>query len=80
MGQACRVLGWAIAQTVTLLAPDVVVIGGGVSLLGKDLFFAPVRQSVRHFVFPPLAESTPRRTASWWSYTGRLPWLRRQTD
>lgn len=50
-------LGWAIAQMVTLLSPHVVVIGGGVSLMGNDLFFEPLRKQVRRFVFPPLADS-----------------------
>jgi glucokinase len=54
---ACRVLGWAIAQTITLLAPEVVVIGGGVSLLGEDWFFSPVREAASQYVFPPLADS-----------------------
>lgn len=54
----CHVtLGWAIAQLVTLLSPHVVVIGGGVSLMGEQLFFEPIRQQVRRFVFPPLADS-----------------------
>jgi glucokinase len=52
-----RVLGWAIAQVITLLAPEVVVVGGGVSLLGEELFFDPVRRAVREYVFPPLANS-----------------------
>jgi glucokinase len=51
-------LGWAIAQVITLLSPHVVVIGGGVSLMGEELFFEPLRQQVRRFVFPPLADST----------------------
>ena len=50
-------LGWAIAQMTTLLAPHVVVIGGGVSLIGEELFLEPLRQQVRRFVFPPLADS-----------------------
>lgn len=50
-------LGWAIAQMVTLLSPHVVVIGGGVSLMGEQLFFEPLRAQVRRFVFPPLADS-----------------------
>jgi glucokinase len=54
---ACRVLGWAIAQTITLLAPEVVVVGGGVSLIGEELFFAPLREEVARYVFPPLADS-----------------------
>ncbi len=54
---ACQVLGWAIAQVITLLAPEVVVVGGGVSLMGEQLFFAPVRKAVARYVFPPLADS-----------------------
>ncbi len=55
--QAHVALGWAIAQMVTLLSPHIVVIGGGVSLMGEELFFEPLRQQVRRFVFPPLADS-----------------------
>jgi glucokinase len=54
---ACQVLGWAIAQAVTLLAPEVVVIGGGVSLMGEEWFFQPVREAAAQYVFPPLRES-----------------------
>jgi glucokinase len=55
--QAIKALGWGIAQTITLLAPQVVVVGGGVSLSGEELFFTPLRQSVRQLVFPPLVGS-----------------------
>ena len=54
--QAIRVLGWAIAQMVTLLAPEMVVVGGGVSLVG-DRFFTPLRQWAAEYVFPPLADT-----------------------
>lgn len=54
---ACRTLGWAVAQMITLLAPETIVLGGGVSLLGESLFLAPVRQHTAHFVFPPLKGS-----------------------
>ena len=54
--QAHVALGWGIAQMVTLLSPHVVVIGGGVSLMGEQLFFEPLRRQVRRFVFPPLAD------------------------
>lgn len=57
IGHAAQVLGWAIAQVITLLAPEVVVVGGGVSLMGEDLFFEPVRRAAGQYVFPPLAES-----------------------
>ncbi|MCA9069707.1 MAG: ROK family protein [Planctomycetaceae bacterium] len=55
--QAVKTLGWGIAQVITLLAPEVVVVGGGVSLSGEDLFFAPLRNAVREHVFPPLVGS-----------------------
>ncbi len=54
---ACEVLGWAIAQVITLVAPEVVVIGGGVSLIGEQMFFQPLRQQICRFVFPPLIDS-----------------------
>lgn len=54
--RACRAFGWAVAQAVTLLAPNVVVVGGGVSLVGERLWFEPLRHYVRQYVFPPLAD------------------------
>jgi glucokinase len=51
---ACQALGWALGQVITLLAPSVVVIGGGVSLVGETLFLGPLRQEVERYVFPPL--------------------------
>jgi glucokinase len=50
-------LGWAIAQAITLVAPQVVVVGGGVPLAGETLFFEPLRREVARYVFPPLAQS-----------------------
>jgi glucokinase len=55
LDRACRAYGWAIAQMATLLAPGVVVVGGGVALTGEELWFKPLREHVRHYVFPPLA-------------------------
>lgn len=54
---ACQALGWAIAQVITLVSPEVVVVGGGVSLIGEEHFFKPLRAAVDRFVFPPLAET-----------------------
>ena len=51
---ACSGLGWAIAQAITILAPQAVVVGGGVSQIGESLFFAPLRNAVERYVFPPL--------------------------
>lgn len=53
--RACQALGWGIAQMITLLAPERVVIGGGVALLGEELLFRPLRAEVDRYVFPPLA-------------------------
>lgn len=53
---AIQTLGWAIAQVITLLAPETVVVGGGVSLIGEQMFFAPLREQVARYVFPPLAK------------------------
>ncbi len=57
LNHACQVLGWAIAQIITLLSPDVVVVGGGVSQIGESLLFAPLRTEVERYVFPPLLRS-----------------------
>jgi glucokinase len=57
LDHAAQVLGWAVGQTITLLAPECVVLGGGVLLTDDDLFFTPVARYVRKYVFPPLAEA-----------------------
>ncbi len=49
--RACQALGWGIAQAITLVAPEVVVIGGGVSLADESLFLAPLRQEVAAMFF-----------------------------
>ena len=56
LDHATQHLGWAIAQVATLLAPEVVVIGGGVSLIGEP-FFSRVREQVDQYVFSPLRDS-----------------------
>jgi len=55
--EATDVLGWAIAQVLAIVSPEIVVVGGGVSLVGEDVFFAPLREAVERYVFPPLAGS-----------------------
>jgi len=57
LSDAVETLGWAIAQMITLMAPEVVVIGGGVSLMPEKRFLAPLRENVATYVFPPLAGS-----------------------
>jgi glucokinase len=55
LGDATDTLGWALAQAITLINPARIVIGGGVSLIGQELFFEPVREACRAEVFPPFA-------------------------
>jgi len=57
LDHACRVYGWALAQMITLLAPNAVVLGGGVSLIEASLWLEPLRGYVRQYVFPPLADA-----------------------
>jgi glucokinase len=58
LDHACQALGWAVAQVITLVAPETIVVGGGVSLAGEGFFFAPLRAAVSRYVFPPLADSS----------------------
>jgi glucokinase len=57
MDRACQALGWAIAQVITLVAVEAVIVGGGVSLAGEAVFFEPLRRYVNKYVFPPLRNS-----------------------
>jgi len=52
---ATEILGWAVAQAITLINPGRIVIGGGVSLMGQEQFFEPVREACRAAVFRPFA-------------------------
>jgi glucokinase len=55
LADATDTLGWALAQAATLLNPGRIVIGGGVSLIGEDHFFQPVRRAFEESVFQPFA-------------------------
>lgn len=57
LDHAITTLGWALAQMITLLAPQAVVVGGGVALVGEEQFYIPLRAAVARYVFPPLAGS-----------------------
>ena len=51
--QGIRMYGWALAQAITLLGPNVVVIGGGVPLVGETFYLAPLRQQIDRYVMEP---------------------------
>lgn len=52
LAESAKYYGAALANAITLLNPDIVVIGGGVSLAGER-FFRPVRNQVARLVFHP---------------------------
>ena len=49
-------LAEAICQVIALLCPRRIVIGGGVSLMGEELLFEPLRKAVADSVFRPFAD------------------------
>lgn len=51
--RATTAMGRALAQAITLLAPRRVVLGGGVSLIGEELWLAPIRREIDRNVFEP---------------------------
>jgi glucokinase len=53
LDEARAALAEGICDVIALLCPRRVVIGGGVSLMGEELFFTPLRELVAELVFPP---------------------------
>jgi glucokinase len=56
--QAWKALAEAVCHVIALLCPRRVVIGGGVSLLGEAVLFAPLRKYIAERVFAPFAGLT----------------------
>ncbi len=48
--ETCRYLAIGIANSISLLAPEAVVIGGGIAAAGGELLFAPLRRLLPQFV------------------------------
>lgn len=70
LGRAIETLGWAV-KTITLLAPQTVVVGGGVSLLGEEKFYRLLCAAVERYVFPPLAGTYDQRPGAGRGHGGR---------
>lgn len=51
-------LAHALSHVIALLCPRRIVIGGGVALMGEELFFAPLRRLLGEDIFPPFAGLT----------------------
>jgi glucokinase len=57
LDRARRALVFALAQAVALLAPRRIILGGGVSLIGEDLWFRPIRERLDAQAFGPFRGS-----------------------
>ena len=53
LARAHAAVAFALVQAIALLAPRRIVIGGGVSLIGEEGWFDPIRRLVDHQVFSP---------------------------
>ena len=58
LDEAWQGLAEGISHVIALLCPARIVIGGGVSLMGEDLFFTPLRRLVAERTFEPFAGLT----------------------
>jgi glucokinase len=59
VGNAAQALGWATANLVSLVDPDIVVLAGGVIAGGADLLLPRVREIVRSEAQPQIAHDVP---------------------
>lgn len=57
LGKAVSAMAHALNQAITLLAPHRVILGGGVSLIGEEFWFEPIRNQLNLNVFPPFRGS-----------------------
>ena len=53
LDKAVHAMAHGLAQAVTLVAPHRIILGGGVSLIGEDLWLGPIRTQLDRLVFPP---------------------------
>lgn len=52
LAKAAAAVAAGLNQAVTLLAPRRIILGGGVSLIGEDLWLGPIRQQLEAHAFP----------------------------
>jgi glucokinase len=51
--EATRAMAIALGHATTLLAPRTIILGGGVSLMGEEFWFEPIRRELERRVFGP---------------------------
>ncbi len=64
LGRATDALASALAHVVTLLAPQRIILGGGVSLLDESLWLGPIRVKLDQLAFPPFRGTYDLATAA----------------
>jgi glucokinase len=55
--RAARLIGWAVGDVVNLLAPDIVVLGGGLVEAMPELFLEGVEEAARQRAAPPFSKN-----------------------
>jgi glucokinase len=53
LSRAIRAMAHGLASAAVLFAPRRIILGGGVSLIGEDLWFAPIRRHLDSILFEP---------------------------
>ncbi len=80
---ACSLLGGMLGDLVNLLAPDVIVLGGGMAEAMPDLFAKHIRKSMRRNMMPALAEQCKLSIAQLGDHAatlGAAAWVRRHVE
>ena len=57
LDRAVAAMAFGLAQAVALLAPRRIILGGGVSQIGEEGWFSPIRRELDLMVFPPFRGS-----------------------
>lgn len=63
ISEAISYLGIALVNLVNVLNPEIVVIGGGVSAAGEELFI-PLEKTIKNYAVPPAAASVTLKKAA----------------
>jgi glucokinase len=79
--RACEYIGTAVANTVSLLAPDMIILGGGLVEAMPELFVEAVEKAARERAMPSMAKSFKIAAAKLGDDAGAMgaaAWIERQ--